>query len=262
MASLRAQYVPNMLSLGFFTRISRPHLSSIRAGLQRFGVFVLVLSAGLHASGAEPQTYLLSTYAGRAKVDGSRDIARFYDPGAITADSAGNAYVLDLTTLRKIDPDGSVRVIAGQWNVAGTNDGPANISMLGPYEGMFGVRQIAADTEGSVFIAEPQFHTVRKADSAGIISTYAGIPGVSGTNDGPAATATFNGPSGLCVDESGNIFVSDGGVIRKISRAGVVSTIPFSGADANDFDHSRPEYLASGPDGKCRAKRRRSPAGR
>ena len=66
--------------------------------------------------------------------------------------------------------------------------------------------------------------------ATGIVSTYAGT-GVSGWKDGKSDSARFNSPTDLCVDDSGNVYVSDfqNQRIRKISNTGNVSTIAGSG---------------------------------
>jgi len=59
------------------------------------------------------------------------------------------------------------------------------------------------------------------------VSTIAGLAGSAGSNDGAAAVARFNGPGGVAVDKTGNVYVADTGndIIRKITPAGVVTTV-------------------------------------
>jgi gliding motility-associated-like protein len=69
------------------------------------------------------------------------------------------------------------------------------------------------------------------------VSRYAGTAGVTGSTDGAVLSAKFNSPHGICVDKTGNVFVADryNNKIRKITLAGVVSTLAGSGAaGAND----------------------------
>lgn len=70
-----------------------------------------------------------------------------------------------------------------------------------------------------------------------LTNTIAGIRGKTGHDDGPLGTATFNGPKGVAVDKSGNIFVADSGnnSIRKITPDGAVSTFAGSITGASGF---------------------------
>ena len=62
------------------------------------------------------------------------------------------------------------------------------------------------------------------------VTTYAGN-GSAGFTNGNAGSAKFNGPYGICMDKSENLFIADGGnnCIRKITPAGVVSTYAGTG---------------------------------
>lgn len=62
---------------------------------------------------------------------------------------------------------------------------------------------------------------------AGIVTTIAGQAGASGTTDGQGVAARFNGPGGLAVDSTGNLYVADvlNNTIRKIAPNGTVSTL-------------------------------------
>ncbi len=82
---------------------------------------------------------------------------------------------------------------------------------------------IAFDASGNLFVADRDAHVVRRIAPNGIIQTVAGngTPGYQG--DGGAATAArLNGPYGVTVDATGNLFIADTGnlVIRKVSPGG------------------------------------------
>src|ERR1035437_322851 len=64
----------------------------------------------------------------------------------------------------------------------------------------------------------------------GQVSTFAGS-GQQGSAGGLGTSASFNAPTGVATDKAGNIYVTDnsGGLIRKISPAGMVSTFAGSG---------------------------------
>src|SRR5262245_47094752 len=59
------------------------------------------------------------------------------------------------------------------------------------------------------------------------ISTYAGLAGTPGTQNGTRTTARFDNPTGIAIDSSGNLFVVEEGnnTVRKMTPAGMVSTI-------------------------------------
>src|SRR5947208_5500734 len=73
------------------------------------------------------------------------------------------------------------------------------------------------------------------AQSVGIITTVVG----GGTFDGAAATNfPLNGPLGIAVDNSGNIYIADNNVscIRKVSTAGIISTVAGNGMEGFSGD--------------------------
>lgn len=80
-------------------------------------------------------------------------------------------------------------------------------------------------SDGSLYIADQTNTVIRKMDPTGTVSTVAGQAGVVGYRDGPGTNALFGWTSGLALDRSGTLYVSDSGAIRKISPAGVVSTM-------------------------------------
>jgi hypothetical protein len=93
---------------------------------------------------------------------------------------------------------------------------------------LYAPRSIAVDRIGNIYIAEELNHIIRKIDTFGIISTFAGtgITGFSG-DGGAATTATFNSPSGVEVDDIGNVYISDrlNHRVRMVDTDGVVTTI-------------------------------------
>ncbi len=97
---------------------------------------------------------------------------------------------------------------------------------------------IAVDAAGHAFLADSAENIIRRLAPDGTVTPFAGRPGVSGNADGPAATALFRSPRVLAVGPAGELYVADdgNGRLRRISPAGVVTTIP--------IDASSPVALA------------------
>ena len=173
---------------------------------------------------------VVSTLAGMVgetdSVDGPGSTARFFSPGGVAADSAGNVYVADTRnhTIRKITSSGVVSTLAGNPAWA---SGPGSADGTGAAASFNFPNGIAADSVGNLYVADTNNHTIRKITPAGVVSTLAGMAGVAGSADGTGAAARFNGPLGVATDSAGNVYVADtrNSTIRKITPAGVVSTL-------------------------------------
>ncbi len=117
------------------------------------------------------------------------------------------------------------------------------------FNGPFGM---CIDKCRNIYIADANNNCIRKINTTfGTVITYAGT-GAAGYKDGSADSALFNNPSDLCVDDSGNVYVSDflNQRIRKISIQGIVSTIAGSGT-AGYLDGSHSTARFNYPRGIC-----------
>jgi uncharacterized protein (TIGR03437 family) len=123
-----------------------------------------------------------------------------------------------------------IRTLAGQQlaGFEGENVSARNALLYRP-------AAVALDAAGNLFIADTGNHRVRKLTSGGIITTVAGsgILGAGG-DGGPATAASLNRPGGLAVDGGGNLYIADTGNhrVRKVSAAGVISTVAGTGQNA------------------------------
>jgi hypothetical protein len=170
---------------------------------------------------------LVTTLAGMVGVTGSSDgmgaAARFDGPRSVATDSAGNLYVADQfnSIIRKITPSGVVTTLAGTAGVLGTRDGTGAAASFRLPIG------VVADGSGNVYLGDNGNSTIRKITPAGVVTTLAGMAGVTGSADGTGPAALFSGPQGVATDSAGNVYVADTGnsTIRKITPAGVVTTI-------------------------------------
>jgi sugar lactone lactonase YvrE len=125
-----------------------------------------------------------------------------------------------------------------------------NISELATISGG-GPQGLVADGKGNVFVADAGSSTIRMITAAGIVSTFAGIPGQPGTADGQARQAQFNGPRGLAIDGQGNLFVADSenDTIRMITPGGVVSTVAGTAGTPGSVDGNGTAAQFHGPNG-------------
>jgi gliding motility-associated-like protein len=172
---------------------------------------------------------VVSTLAGSGQTgstNGTGTAASFYDPYGVTIDASGNIYVADEgdNLIREVSPAGVVTTFAGS-GLVGSSNGPGTAAT---FNHPFGV---AVDASGNVYVAEGANDLIRKITPAGVVTTFAGS-GSQGSADGVGVGASFYDPEGIAVDALGNVYVSDSGNerIRKITPAGVVTTVAGSGA--------------------------------
>jgi sugar lactone lactonase YvrE len=121
----------------------------------------------------------------------------------------------------------TITTIAGFGRTTGTNDGPGSSARFNFPNG------IVADSNGNLFVADGLNHTIRKVSPVGtnwVVSTIAGFPGVTGTNDGLGSQALLNRPDGVALDNAGNLYFADryNATIRRLTPIGTnwfVSTL-------------------------------------
>jgi uncharacterized protein (TIGR03437 family) len=146
----------------------------------------------------------------------------------LAVDSSGNLYIADIgdSRIRKVDSSGTIMTVAGNSTSLGLGSfsgdgGPATSAGLNSPSG------VAFDKAGNMYIADYGNLRIRKVNTSGIITTFAGIgnPGGSDAGDGgPAASAQLSGIADVAVDGSGNVYIADQEHIREVNSAGIVST--------------------------------------
>ncbi len=166
--------------------------------------------------------------------------ASFNNPSGVAVDTAGNVYVADQNNhlIRKISTSGLVVTIAGTRATGAVNGTGTMASFQYP-------SSVAVDTSGNVYVADCNNHMIRKISSMGVVSIFAGISELKGFADGSGATAQFNLPYGVAIDNVGNVYVADSTNlrIRQISPVGVVSTL------AGSVDRPDLSFVSSYQDG-------------
>lgn len=159
--------------------------------------------------------------------------AGLYNPRAVALDRSGNLYIADQNNnrIRRVDTNYVITTFAGKGSAGYSGDGGMATNAL-----LYAPNGVALDSAGNLFIADCSNNRIRKVDTNGIITTFAG-KGTSGfSGDGNQATnAALNVPGGIAFDLAGNLFIADYGNnrIRKVSTNGIITT--FAGCGSIGF---------------------------
>jgi sugar lactone lactonase YvrE len=158
-------------------------------------------------------------------------------PAGVTFDSQGNLYVADRNNhrVRKIDLNGIITTVAGNGIADYTEDDvkATETSLNFPSD-------VAIDQTGHIYISDRSNSRIRKIDTNGVITTFAGMGVASyGGDFGPADEAFLKFPFGLAFDKKGNLFVADRGNnrVRKIDPDGIIYTVAGTGLFAIRGDY-------------------------
>jgi hypothetical protein len=176
---------------------------------------------------------IISTFAGTDTLGFSGDggpatAAWLSNTNCIAFDKKGNVYIADMIgnrRVRKVDAAGIITTFAGNGSSTPSGDGgPATAAGLGSGAG------VCSDILGNIYIAAG--NKIRKVDTFGIITTFAGNGTGSYSGDGgPATAASINCQGQITIDRHGNMYVTDvvNQRVRKISPGGIITTIAGNG---------------------------------
>jgi HYDIN/CFA65/VesB-like, Ig-like domain/Cep192 domain 4/NHL repeat len=162
----------------------------------------------------------LSGYSGDG---GPATSALLNAPEAVTIDPAGNVFIADTNNCRVREISaltGIINTIAGTGSCAFTGDG------LAVANGVEYPQGLAVDANDNLFIGDYS-DRVRWVSPAGVMTTVAGTGSGTYNGDGVlATTANINEPTGVALDASGDILVSDynNGRVRSIAAFSALST--------------------------------------
>jgi sugar lactone lactonase YvrE len=126
---------------------------------------------------------------------------------------------------------------------AGTTGTPGYVNGASASAQLSGPAGLAFDSSGNLYVADANNQVIRMIDPAGDVTTFAGTPGASGSDNGAKDSATFCRPTGLAVDAQDNVYVCGGSApIRRIDHSsGQVTSF------ATGFEQA--ENMAFGQDG-------------
>lgn len=160
---------------------------------------LLIADRGNHVIRKLSSGGTVSTFVGSMGVDGGADgsgtAATFTRPHYLAWSTLGSFYVADETghTIRHVTSLGVVTTFAGTHNTSGSTDANGSNARFNQPAGL------AVDGSGSVYVADSNNHTIRKITVGGLVTTFAGSAGVSGSTDGVGSAARFDYPRGLAL---------------------------------------------------------------
>ena len=215
-----------------------------RVGIQGFRRFVAAsvliggvlgfgqLSSG--AAGAASPTPTLTVVGGVVPAPSASEwkpglAVRLGTVTAVAVDRRGNTFVAATdSTISKIRPNGSTRLIAGSPNSPGvpTPGSAAASHLMLPWA-------LSVDGMGNLYVADIDANEVLKISPQGTLGVVAGDGTQGAPNPGPANASPLGRPAGVAVDRHSNVYVADSSnrVIEKITPDGRLSLFAGSGAD-------------------------------
>jgi sugar lactone lactonase YvrE len=211
-----------------------------------------VVSTSTGSPTSSPTSPTVTTVAGGGSAlgdGGPATSAAFCGPVDVAVDAAGTMYIADAgifctapggNTVRRVDPNGIITTVAGTGVTGFSGDGgPATSAQLNE------PHYLALDQDGNLYIADVFNYRIRRVDLQGIITTVAGTGERGFSGDGGPATAAqlfntarpgLNWPGGMAFDAAGNLYVADGGAIRKIDTSGTITTVAGTGVPGYSGD--------------------------
>jgi uncharacterized protein (TIGR03437 family) len=214
-------------------------------------------SDGCALSGGQRMAKYASMSPADLLLDGAGRL--YFADDFIDSGDSGWFYSYTQGRIRRIDPDGSIRTVAG------TGSMPPESAPGGPaLQAIFhNPEALAVDSGGDVFFAESGSNRVQEVTAGGQFLTVAGTDSPPAGDDSacysPTGSDVLSGPKGVAVDAAGNLYISDTGNNRILRRTpdGAIATIAGTGTQgetgdggpAIDAEISSPTSIAVKPDG-------------
>ena len=158
-------------------------------------------------------------------------------------DSHGDLYIADTGNhrVRRVDPTGVITSVAGNGDIGlGGDGGKATSASLEAPSG------VAVDSQGNLYIVDPNDSTVREVDPAGVIRTVA-APRRSGSRamEDPAKSASLESMVSVAVDDADNVYLLEphDARVRRIDGNGIITTIAGNGSRTDSESHDTGEIF-------------------
>ncbi len=182
---------------------------------------------------------IITTIAGTGSVGfsgegGPATAARISSAQGMCVDDTGNLFFADRNNhrIRKVSVSGIITTVAGTGVGGYSGDGgPATAAQFGsPCD-------VAIDRVGNLYVADEMNNCIRKINTTGVISRFAGNHLIGYTGDGgPATLAQLHWPVGVAVDKSsgpgaGSVYIADcnNHRVRVVNTSGIISTVAGTG---------------------------------
>ena len=201
-------------------------------------------------------TVVAGTGSGGFSGDGAAATAATLNyPRGLALDKSGNIYVADSNNhrIRKITVStGIITTVAG---VGASHTSGAVDNVAATETRLNFPRDIAVDANGNIYIADTHNNRVRKVTaSTGIISAFAGTGSTApiAVMDIAATASTLNFPSGVTIDSSGNVLISDIGyesIYKVTASTGKISLVAGNNGDDTAVLVDRPNCIAQDSSG-------------
>jgi len=162
-----------------------------------------------------------------ASLDRPDDVSPTPDGGFLIADTGNDR-------IRRVDPSGAIRTVAGGGDGKGIGDGgPATDARLDEPRG------VAALPDGSYLIADTKNHRIRAVDPTGRISTVAGKSSYGFSGEGvPATAAKLDEPSDVTAVPGGGFLIADrkNNRVRHVSPSAIITSLAGNGSAGYNGD--------------------------